>query len=142
MSIRSMFGTDAKTEREGVWLDFGEFQVRAARAGGANKKYQRTLEEIGRPHRRAMQLDLMDNDLAIDILRQVYARSVITGWQTKINDEFVDGIDDGDGSVKPMSEENILAIFRELPDLFDSIQADASSIALYRSSLREEASGN
>jgi hypothetical protein len=41
-----------------------------------------------------------------------------------------------------MSEENILAIFRELPDLFDSIQADASSIALYRSSLREEASGN
>lgn len=141
MSIRSMFGTDAKTEREGVWLDFGEFRVRAARAGGANKKYQRTLEELSRPHRRAMQLDLMDNDLAMDILRQVYARSVITGWQTKVDGELVDGIEGKDGLV-PVSEENILAIFRELPDLFDSVQVDASKIALYRTKLREEAEGN
>ena len=141
MSIRGLFATDAKTEREGVWLNYGEFQIRAARAGGSNKKYQKTLEELSRSHRRAIELGIMDNDVAQDILREVYAKSVITGWQTKQDEEWVDGIL-LDEDIIPFTRENVVAAFRAVPDLFEAVQADASSIALYRAGLREEASGN
>ena len=33
------FETDPVLESEGIWIDYGAFRVKIARAGGANKKY-------------------------------------------------------------------------------------------------------
>lgn len=141
--MREMFQTDDRTEREGVWLDYGDFRIRVSRAGGSNKRYQKALEEESRQHRRAIDLGIMDNDLAEDLLRRVYAKTVVRGWQVKDEQgEWQDGIEAEDGSLMPVTEENVLATFRELPDLFADVQEQASRIALFRAKAREEASGN
>lgn len=143
MSIKSIFGTDPKVERDGAWLDFGEFRVRVARAGGANKSYQRALEEESREHRRVIELNALDPELAEDILRRVYARAVVRDWETKRDGEMVQGIELEDGAeLLPVNPENVLAAFRAFPDLFSTIQADAASIAMFRAGLRESAAGN
>src|SRR3546814_8248505 len=59
-----LFGTDTKSEKDGIILDFGEFWLRIARAGGANKKFGRVLDAKMQPHRRAMQSGTLDDDLA------------------------------------------------------------------------------
>lgn len=141
-SMREMFRTDEKSEREGIWLNFGHFMVRVARAGGANKKFQKALEEMSREHRRAIDLEIMDNELAEDILRQVYAKTVVTGWKTKVGEDLKPGIEGPEGTLIPFNEKNVLATFRELPDLFESVKEDAGRHKLFRAKLREEAAKN
>ena len=142
-SMHEMFRTDTKSEREGIWLDFGSFKIRAARAGGSNKKFQKALEEKAREHRRAIDLQIMDSDLSEDILREVYAEAVITDWKVKQEDgTFKKGIEGTDGKTIPFNRKNVLETFRVLPDLFSSVQKDATDHNQFRSKLREEAAKN
>lgn len=139
------FRTDPEHERDGVWIDYGSFRVRLARAGGANKLYQRVLEHKTRPYRRALQTETIDNDTATRILREVFAETVVRGWQTRDESgELRDGIEapDGNGELLPVTKENILATYERLPDLFDDNREMAGKLALYRAEIREVAAGN
>jgi len=143
MSMYDTFSTDKQSETEGVWVDYGQFRVRLARAGGANKNYQKQLERISRPYRRAIATDSLDPQVASGILKKTYAKAVITGWEVMRDDEFVSGIDQPDiDEPAPFNEENVLKALTDLDDLFLDLQSQASGIALYRAGLREDAAGN
>ena len=143
MSMYENFETDKKCEREGVWTDYGQFRVRLSRAGGANKDFQKVLDRLTRPYRRAIATDTLDNEVANELLRRAYAKAVIQGWETKIDDEFVSGIESPDGEdLIDVSQESIVKVLADLPDLFIDLQGQATSLALYRASLQEDASGN
>jgi hypothetical protein len=128
-----LFKTDPMTETEGLTLDYGDFQIRIARAGGANRGFVRALEARLKPYRRQLQSETLDEQVAERILREVYADHVILGWQ---------GVADGDGKAMAFSRANVLKLLSDLPELFRDLQEQAGRIALFRAQELEDAKGN
>ena len=142
MSLREQFKTDQTLERQGVVLDYGTTRVTIARAGGANRDFARVLEAKTRPFKRAIQTETMDNVKARELIMETYVDAVIRDWQTKVGDEWKQGIEGPSGELVPFTKENVLAVLKELPDLFDDIQAQANKAALYRQVVLEADAGN
>jgi hypothetical protein len=140
----SQFKTDKSREQTGLWLNYGSYQVRIARAGGSNKAFQKKIEVLTRPYRRAIATGTMEPELAEQLMQQAYAETVVLGWRVVQEDgTFVEGqMHAEDGSLLPYTLENVLATFKKLPDLYDDIREQAQSMVLFREGLREEASGN
>jgi hypothetical protein len=144
MSMYAQFQTDGSLEQSGVWLDYGEFKVKISRAGGANKKFVKLLEQRTKPFRRAMQTETMNNDKAMEILRGVYAATIVMAWETKVDGEFAPGIEPPEEGEKllPFNIENVAEVFNTLPDLFADIQEQSNKVAIFREELLESDSGN
>ena len=137
------FETDPKREQDGAWLDYGSYRVRIARAGGANKNYQKALERLSRKYRHSIKAETMSTEMQEDLLRKVYAQTVILAWETKVNDEFVAGIEQRDSDeLLPVTPANIIQTLENLPPLFEDIQEQAKGIALWRAALIDEIAGN
>jgi len=132
MSMYKLFSTDAELENKGVYIEYGDFRVLLARAGGHNKHFATVLEQLTRPYRRAMQTDTMDNDLAMSLMRKAYAASVILKWEIKEDDKWVSGIEGPDGERLSFNKENVEKALTDLPELFADIQDQASKISLFR----------
>ena len=144
MSMYKNFKTDPDLERKGIVIDYGDFRVTTARAGGANKKFAKLLAARTKPHARAIQTDTMDPELALELLRRVYAEAIVLNWETKVNGEFKVGIEPEDGSEKllPFNSDNVELTLTNLPDIFTDLQDQASKMSLYLSSLKEANAGN
>lgn len=140
----SDFKSNEKNEKNGVALDYGNFRVIAARAGGANKDYEKTMEELIHPYRRAIKLDAMDDDKSLEILYTGYARAVILDWMYKGEEgEWISGIEDPKtGDMVPVSEEVVIRVFKKFPDLFLDIKDAVTSIRTFRTQDDKTAVGN
>lgn len=151
MSMYKLFKTDTNLEKGGIIIDYGDFRVTIARAGGANKRFAKMLEAMTKPYRRAMQTDTMDNEKAIDIMREVYANAVILLWEVRVptgkdgKDEYkwIKGIEAPDGADPlPYTKENVADALRALPDLFMDLQEQAAKVSLFRETILEDEAGN
>ncbi len=153
MSLYDVFETDSDLEQKGINIDYGNTLITIARAGGSNKKYLRSLERRTKMYRRAIQTETMDNEVAIAVLREVYAESVILRWETRqpstmdedgneVKGEMVVGIEADNGDILPFNAENVVLTLKNLPDLFGDIQEQASKGSLYRAAMLEGDSGN
>ena len=149
MSMYDQLQTDPALETKGVEVDYGSFRVTLARAGGANKKYEKLLDAKSKPHRRAMKTETMDNAVAIGIMREVYAESIILHWESKdAKGKWVVGIEakpkTGGAPVKilPFNHDNALQAMVDLPVLLEWFKDDAEKLALYLVQYQEEDTGN
>lgn len=129
MSLFKQFKTDASLETKGVIIQYGytdqgkPIQIKICRAGGANTAYSRVLEAKVKPYRRQIQNDTMDRDTMIAIMREVFADTVVIGWEN---------VQDAEGNEMLFSRDNVIKLFEELPELFEDIQAQASNVAIFR----------
>ena len=144
MSMYKMFKTSADLEQSGIILDYGDFRITIARAGGANKQFSKALERVSRPYRRAIQTETLPNDKAMEIIQTVYAESVVLKWEVKVDDEWREGIESEDEGTDllPLTKENVLSTFKKVPDVFDDLQAQANKMVLFLEEELEEDSGN
>ena len=142
MSLYTQFKTDSKLETSGIVLDYGDFKVTVARAGGANKKFARLLNAKTKAYKRAIQTDTMDVEVGDKIVREVYAEAVVLNWETKVEGKFKQGIEAQDGKLLPFNRENLIKTFENVPDIFTDIQQQASTFALFRETVLEEESKN
>lgn len=138
MGMYDQFATDTDLELKGIWIDYGDFRVKLARAGGANKKHLSYMEKKTKPFRRAIQAGTMSEERGAEILYDVYAKTVVLDW------EVSDGVDkDGmtkwkrgihkeDGGILPFTEENVVQTFKNLPDLFLDLRQAAEGASLFR----------
>ena len=101
----------------------GVIGIKIARAGGSNAAYQRVLERKLKPYRRQLQTDTMDNKVAERILIEVFAETVVVGWEN---------VEDAKGKQLEYNVENVIKVLTDLPDLFADIQKAASDAALFR----------
>lgn len=135
-----MFKTDSNLEKDGIKLNYGPFWIYVARAGGANKKFQKMLEARLKPYRRAIQTETLDESIAATILREVFAEGVVLGWGSE---QFGEGrMPDDKGKEMPFSVENVIKLFTDLPELYRDVQEQASKVSLFRASNIEEDVGN
>jgi hypothetical protein len=117
-----MFKTDKKLETEGVILDYGSFQITVARAGGSNKKFQKALSDLAKPHTLAMKNQTMDPELADRLMVEAYADSIILNWK---------GVTDESGKKIPFNKANVIELFTNLPDLFSNVVEQASQFSMF-----------
>ncbi len=143
MSMYEQFQTDTSLERKGIVVDYGEFRVTIARAGGSNKKFAKVLDAKTKPYKRAIETDTMDQERGNDILKEVYAIAVVLNWEIYgENGEWTQGIEGPDGEILEFNSDNVYQTFKNLPDLFVDLQMQAQKAALFRASIQEAEAGN
>jgi hypothetical protein len=140
-----VFKTDKDMETTGVILDYGDFRVKIARAGGANKKFGKLLTARLKPFKRQIEIDSMDETVASGIMVETYVDAVILDMEVKdkengtdSNPVYVQGILDPTGNVLPYNKENAVKFLTDLPELFKDIQAQAGQVALFRTEEQAE----
>lgn len=129
MNLFKQFATDPRAEKEGVRFEIGvnskgetiAFQI--ARAGGQNTRYLKAVEAKTKPYRMQIQAGTLDNELAAKLMREVFAESVVIGW---------DGVEDENGQPLQYSPEAAATLFEQLPELYALLQEQAQNVALYR----------
>jgi hypothetical protein len=137
-----MFETDTAVEREGVWLEYAPgVEIRIARAGGSNQHFTKTLQRLSKPHRRAIQAKVIDDDILQEIGIKAYAEAIVLDWRGITRDIITHNDDDGD-ELLDFTRENVVAVLKAQPNLFLDIQKAADDIALYRSEINEADSKN
>lgn len=144
------FKTDASLEAEGIWLDYGPFRVRVARAGGGNKKFEKLMAAKVAPYKRAIATETLSDEISNKVLMEAYAEAVIIAWEVRDEQadvsggesQWVSGIEAEDGHVMPFNPENVIKTLKALPDLYIDIRAQASKAALFLRSIRENDSKN
>lgn len=125
--------TDKELEQRGVWLEYDDYRIRIARAGGANKPFLRAAEEFRRKHKHELRWDLMKTEEQNEEAIKIYARTIVLDWE---------GVVDQHGEPMPLTYENIVKLFTDLPDLFINVQERATDLALWKAYLDEQAAGN
>ena len=145
MSMYGQLETDKALETKGVEVDYGSFRVTLARAGGANKKYEKLLDARSKPHNRAMKTGTMDNEVAVEIMREVYADTIILHWEAKdAKGDWQIGIEakPKKGVTKivivPFNRENVVQAMVDIPELLLWFKEDAEKLSLYLLQALEE----
>lgn len=146
MSLVKQFGTDVEKECEGVAIQYGSNEdgsipaFHISRMSRSNVRYTKRLEVATRPYRRQIELGTLDNDVAERIFMQVFVDSVLKGWENiKLSD--VTGIEDDEGFAT-FNKENAMKLFERLPELYDDLQAQAKSAAIFKDEEIEDATKN
>jgi hypothetical protein len=151
MGLKAQFATDVSLETSGIIIDYGNDRIKIARAGGANKKFERLLETKTKHLRRAIAVGAIGNEQSMAILREVYAQTIVLSWETNTGTltepKWDKGIDPKDAgktgkALLPVTAENVKAVFTNLPDLFIDLQQQAQAGALYRQEINEGSAGN
>lgn len=133
-SIYEKFATDKKAEQEGITLDYGDgMEIRIARAGGSNTKFESLIQSKLRKYERLRQNDLLEIAVLRPIMREIYAEAIVLGWS---------GVTDRDGNNLPFNKENAIQLFTDLPDLFEDIVVQSQRAALFRQTVLETEAGN
>lgn len=131
MSLYQTFDTSKDLEKTGIFLQYGfaegdlekPIRILIARAGGSNTKFARVLEAKTKPHRRAIQTETLDAKLAESIFMDVYADTVILGWEN---------VQGKDGTYLEFNRSNVIQVLIDLPDLYTDIREQAQKAALFR----------
>ncbi len=139
-----VFQTDEHLEATGVWIDYGDFRVLIASAGQGNKKYVSYAEKKLKPLNRAIEAGALDRKRQTAIMAEIYSKTVVLNWQMSNGEGgWADAcMESKDGDRIDFNEENVILTFKLLPRLFQDIQEQAQSIAIFRQEQDEEDSGN
>lgn len=134
MGTYAQFKNDEKYERDGVTLDLGDAgKFKIARAGGANKRFEKAFSKAMRPYRRRIETNTVTNDELQKEVVKVFAKTVILGWE---------GVTGKDGNDLPFTYENCVTVMTDLPDLFREIHEAATEQALFREQISEDDAKN
>lgn len=133
LSLYKTFDQDTSLETKGLWVNYGDFRVLIARAGGANQKFTDKLQAAMKPYRHQIDNDTLSQKTAEDVLMETYAATVVLGWESK-NDagEWVPTLPDRDGVAMECTPANVKKVFKALPEFFKDIQQLASKAASFK----------
>ena len=115
---------DELETKEGVDLRFpNKSVITILRAGGSNDKFNRAFSRITKPFQRQLQAGQLDKDTSDKLYAEVYAESVIVGW---------DGIETPDGEPVPFNKKNVIEFLIAMPEVFVEIRVRADNIETFR----------
>jgi hypothetical protein len=148
MSLYKHFKTDENVEKTGILLEYGTtvvngkevpIAIRIARAGGANRAYERLMEAEVKPHRRMIQNETIEKAVVERILKKVYAQTVVLGWENVDLEARMEGDKVVLPELKnaPFNVENCIRLFEDLPDLFEDIKTQAQKASLFRKDIQD-----
>lgn len=133
------FEVDDRAASEGVWLDYGSFRIRIARAWQNNHGFTRLLDASMKPYRRLLENGTMDQEVLKSVMADVYSKRIILSCEYKDKDgkTWKAGIIGKDGKVLPSDPEHVKKLLLDLPDLFDDIVNQSKSLELFKRDIAE-----
>ena len=139
--LYSKFKTNSNNEVEGVFLDLGFCRIRVARAGGSNVEFQIKSERFARANKVSIDTGALSGTLLERrLMATLYAETLVKSWETKNEKgEWLSGIENESGELLPVTLENVVNTFVELPDLLLAVLSVANDRELYMQSLVENA---
>jgi hypothetical protein len=132
--LYSKFKTNAKLEKDGIPVEYVQnskgkpVTFIVARAGGANSEYESRLRAALKPYRRALQMETMEDSLLKKILKTVFI-------QTCIKDAL--NLEDENNEPLAFTEENVLKVLNDLPDIYDDLLDVSGKANVYRDQILE-----
>lgn len=134
MSIQKMFSTDDSFESEGIWIDYGNEKVRILRAGARNQKYKQIFSSLMKPYETQMANDNLPEEVGQRIMQTSYAKAIVIDWccRKDENSPWKSGHMFLDGKEVPATEENIIEIFKKVPDFFVDIRRKSEKLSLFQ----------
>jgi len=142
MSLFTQFKTDVELEQQGVWLNFGTVEIKVARSGGGNVEFAKVSARYFEPHRRALELKILDEAVALAALIEIFADCVILAWRTKTPDGYIDTIEGPSGEQLSFNKPNVVMVMSAIPELFRLVRQYSEDWQNYKASLREIATKN
>lgn len=139
MSLFKQFATNKEAEQDGIWVEYGPNDdgtipgFKIARAGKSNKKWAKAVERATKPHRRAMQLETLDNAVAEKLMQGVFIESILIDWRN---------VQGKDGKPLQLSKQNATDLFDALPELYDDLNDKANKVAIFREEALENEAKN
>lgn len=139
MELYRQYQTNKQLEKEGFLLELGTTQdgkivaIRIARAGGANVAFSKLVEHKLKPYRRQIQHETADKEVIDRLMKEVYAKTVILGWEN---------VNGKDGQPLEFTEANVVQLLEDLPDLWKDIVGMSDKTAAFREEIREADTGN
>lgn len=129
------FATDPKVEQEGVWLEYPsyDFAIRVRRAGETNRTFAQRMDAKLKPYKRALDTGTMDPTVLLRVSREVWAETIVVEWK---------GVVDEKGKEMPLTRDNVIKLFTDLPDLFNDVIMQSKDAGLFRKYLAEAEAGN
>lgn len=139
MSLFKQFGTNKNLERTGITVRYDdddapegvespEFTV--ARAGGSNIAYQKALDREMKPLRRALVANTVSMETLNRLQRKVFIETCLLGWKH---------VRDAAGKLIEFSKEAAEKLFTELPELYDDLTRQASTVSLFQIDVEADA---
>lgn len=128
MDIRKIYSTNEEKVTEGVWVPFGDAEIKLKRAGGSNKAFNESYEKAMKPHRFNMVRGKIDDETIRKININLYAKHIITDWK---------GIKE-DGVEVPFSAEKFIEYATEFPEWWTEIVLAATEITNFQDDEDEE----
>lgn len=151
MGLAKDYKTDAAKEADGVEVklsvnDDGTVPTfTLSRMSKSNKRYTKAFELATRPYRRQIELKTLNEKTAEDMLRKVFAETVLLGW-SHVQNEMVNGeLLFPEMPVNcdiPFNASNALSLFDKLPELYDELSSQASDVSLFRAAAVEDEAKN
>jgi len=164
MGLNSNFGTAPHKEAEGSWFELDEeTKVKLRRAGGGNKEYEKLHTKLLQPHMRRLRMTQgtrippgLEEPLK-EIQRICYARTVIAGWQTKVNGQWCDGIEpyklnetdapeavpyENSSELLLVTEKNLVKLLKDYPEAFVIIMELCGEATAFKDDMLEAMEGN
>ena len=142
MNMYEAFETDGTLETAGVWFDYGSFRVLCAHASNGNKKYLKLAEAKLKPLRRAIDTGAIDNERSMEVMAEIFAKTVILGWEVMVDGKWKKGMHNRAGEIISFTEAHVIQAFKDLPSLFSDIQQAALDVSNYRKAEVEADSKN
>lgn len=136
--------TSPKLEQEGIELNIGDllkFQI--GRAGGSNQKFNSLAAKLAKEHKRAIDNELLSDAKGMALMHELFAEAVVFNVWSNVNPdengepEWREGIIQPDGELAPVTFENVVKLFKDLPDVFLQVKDTAESMTYFRASLVE-----
>jgi len=151
MGLAKDYKTDSAKEADGVEVklsvnDDGTVPTFVlSRMSKSNKRYTKAFELATRPYRRQIELKTLNEKTAEDMLRKVFAETVLLGW-SNIQNEMVGGAPlfahlPVNANI-PFNAENALSLFELLPELYDELSAQATDVSLFRAAAVDDEAKN
>jgi len=139
--LHELFKTNPNLESgEGIVLDYdNRVRIHIRRAGGSNRQYQKVLETVTAPFRRAIDTGMLSQERAEELFMEIFARAVVLRWEG-VEQGDLDGSDDTAEVI--FNYDNCMKLFHTLPDLFRDIQEAAGKASLFRMQVEEAATKN
>ena len=138
-SLYNQFSTNGEKESNGVWQevlkleDGRKVRFKLSRMGKSNKKYNKALNVATKPHKRAIQLETMNTELAEEIFMAVFIKTIVMDWENVV---------DQDGNDLEFNKANATKLFTDLPELYETLQEFANDISIFKDAELEDDAGN
>ena len=124
MSLYEKFKNNSNLEKDGVDFEIMDAKFKLARMGGSNdERLKRAHAKHYKKYTTAINKNLLPEDKLRTIVIKTFCEGCLLGWEN---------VKDEDGNVLEYNLDNATKLFKDLPDLFQTLNELAQDSTYYR----------